>query len=136
MLGSRAYDIALSPRQEDARTYPDVLEARIVGEGREHPCTAVMDIAKTRKEGAHVGVHCPVGGVGSGIVTLIGIAGIDHGGLVEVLQPEAGLQIHLRVAVRGRSMSLDLNLLSNYQVLHNMRPAILDPPVLRGLGRS
>jgi len=136
VLSSGAHDVALSAGQKYSRSHADIIEIWVVGEGREDSGSAVVNIAHAGKEGAHVGVHGSVGGVCGCIVTLIGVSGIDHDCLVEVIQAQAGLQLRLRIAVRAYAEGIHLDLLPRDQVLHDVGPAVLNAPVLGGLGGS
>ena len=88
------------------------------------------------KQRAHVCVHGSVRGVSGCVVFLICVSGVDHCGLVEIVQTKVGLQLELGVAICARTLCFHLNLLSRDKVLDDVRTTVLYSSIYRWLSSA
>ncbi|OPY54085.1 MAG: hypothetical protein A4E49_01204 [Methanosaeta sp. PtaU1.Bin112] len=71
-----------------------------------------------------------VRGIGGSVIALVCVARVHHRCLVEVIEPQSRLKLHLRIAVGARSLRLYIYLLARHQIFDNMRPTVLYSSIL------
>ena len=109
MLGSFGVDMALGTCQPDPGSHTDGSVKRIIQKGRKLPGTGIATVFHLWFEGPEIGVDRFIGCINCNIVILVAVSRVDHGGLIQIVDGDRGVNYPKKVDFNDKGFCLFLN---------------------------